>query len=226
MDLPGFGKSDSLFPASEENAITKNTLSMETIADWIAEFLDSIGCSTRVHYCGLSMGGYIGWQFWKRHASRLRSIIACHTRARDDTDLIRRGREIAARQVRITGAKPVADALVKKLFYQGRPGLKSAKFFNQVHSVISTTAPQSIAAGHLAMAARQDASDWLRDIEVSTLFIAGEHDAITPATEMRANSELVPNSEFAILANSGHMSPLENPDAFNATLDKFLASQT
>jgi pimeloyl-ACP methyl ester carboxylesterase len=215
-DLPGFGQSESLLDG--ENPV----LSMEFLADWLAELLDAIQCDTPVHFCGLSMGGYIGWQFWRRHPSRVQSLIACNTRAAGDTELIRRGREIAARQVMVAGAKPVADAMVKKLFYQARKGLRETDFFNQIHRVIAAAEPASIAAGQRGMAERKDAVEWLEGVEVPMLFVAGKHDSITPADEMQQNARRVEHAEYALIADAGHMSPMENTAAFNAVLEDFL----
>ena len=48
------------------------------------------------------------------------------------------------------------------------------------------------------------------------------HDAISPVAEMRTLAAAIPDAEFVVLEDSGHMSPLENPRAFNAALDGFL----
>lgn len=50
-DLSGFGQSD---PCAEG-------VTMRSFADDIAELLDKLDISRAV-YCGLSMGGYIGWE--------------------------------------------------------------------------------------------------------------------------------------------------------------------
>src|SRR5262249_51209116 len=54
-DLRGFGKSD----------VTPGAVSMEQMADDLAALLDELGIHEKVIFCGLSMGGYVGWQFWK-----------------------------------------------------------------------------------------------------------------------------------------------------------------
>lgn len=216
-DLPGFGQSESLL--TDKNG----SLTMEFLADWLAELLELIDCVDPVHFCGLSMGGYIGWQFWKRHTKRVKSVIACNTRAAGDTDLIRRGREIAARQVMVTGAQPVADVMVKKLFYQEREGLHQTDFFNEIHAIISSAKSASVAAGQRGMAKRKDATEWLSSIKVPMLFVAGQHDLITPADEMLGNAKMVENAQHVLIGNAGHMSPLENTSAFNSALDDFLA---
>jgi pimeloyl-ACP methyl ester carboxylesterase len=54
------------------------------------------------------------------------------------------------------------------------------------------------------------------------LVVVGQHDSISPVAEMRTLAAAIPNAEFVALEDCGHMSPLENPRAFNAVLQGFL----
>jgi pimeloyl-ACP methyl ester carboxylesterase len=77
-DLRGFGRSE----------VTDGTVTMEQFADDLAGLLDALGVAEPVVYCGLSMGGYIGWQFYRKYASRLRGMILCDTRAIADSPAV------------------------------------------------------------------------------------------------------------------------------------------
>lgn len=216
-DLPGFGVGHSVFD------LESNPMTMAGLADWLVEFLDAVQCAEPVHFCGLSMGGYIGWQFWDRHRTRLRSLIACNTRAANDSEIVRRGRLVAAQKVMTDGAGPVADGMIEKLFYgSDESNTLDVDYIASTHAVILATDPKSIAAGQLAMSRRQDARDWLSQIDLPTLFVAGEHDQITPAEEMKANSHLVTGSQYVVIENASHMTPLEQPRLFNRLLADFL----
>ena len=172
-DLPGFGSSP----------VSQTPMSMQGLADTLAVMLDSMGVAEPVAYCGLSMGGYVGWQFWKHHRQRLSHLIACDTRAACDTEQVHRARQIAAHSVMQTGAATVADSMVQKLFHDPDSERKQS-IVGEVHQVISQTSPASIAAGQLAMADRPDATDWISEIEVPTLFVVGEFDEITTPQEL------------------------------------------
>ena len=80
-DLRGFGNS----PARGE------TTSMELFADDLAGLLDSLEIDEPSVVCGLSMGGYVALQFWRKHRRRLRALIFCDTRAAADSPRCRRG---------------------------------------------------------------------------------------------------------------------------------------
>src|SRR5262245_38844611 len=60
-DLRGFGKSE----------VTPGTVTMAQMADDLSELLDSLSIREPIVFCGLSMGGYVAWQFALRHRARL-----------------------------------------------------------------------------------------------------------------------------------------------------------
>ena len=210
-DLSGFGQSD---PCTEG-------VTMRSFADDIAELLDKLGISRAV-YCGLSMGGYIGWEFVKHHSEKLIGLVCCNTRAAADDEMTARARRFAATQVLKTGAEPVAAAMKEKLFSSAtrseNPGLVA-----RLCEVMATTDPRSIAAAQLAMSQRSDFLSDVAEIELPTLVVAGEHDPITVSNEMQELSMLIGESTFVEIAESGHLSPAEQPGVFNSALTHWLS---
>lgn len=214
-DLRGFGGSQ----ASDES------VSMEQFADDLAELLAALEINEPVAFCGLSMGGYIALQFVKKHADRLKALVLCDTRAAADSAEAANNRLNMAQRVLTEGAEVAAQAMAPRLFgkqtTQQRPELVES-----VHRVMLSTAPVAIAAAQRGMAARPEMTDYLPQIGVPTLVVVGEEDPISPVAEMRQIAESIPGAQFAIVPAAGHMAPLENPAAFNAELEKFLASTT
>ena len=221
-DLPGFGASEPLEDTSRSS--DEHSLTMKSLADWLVDLLDAIKCHQPVHFCGLSMGGYIGWQFWRHHPTLVKSMVAANTRAAADDELIRRGRHMAAAQVRVSGAGPVADAMVNKLFYlPDDQNPLDIDYMSQVHQTIRTTEPDTISAGQIGMSLRPDATAWLSEIELPMLFVGGEFDEITPPVEMQANADAVSQAKFEVISAAGHLTPLEQPAAFNDVVARFLS---
>jgi pimeloyl-ACP methyl ester carboxylesterase len=89
--------------------------------------------------------------------------------------------------------------------------------------VILSAPPEGVAAALRGMAARPAFTDSLPRIEVPTLVVVGEHDAISTAEEMRGIAAAIPGAEFVVVAGAGHMSPLEGAAQFNPALVRFLA---
>src|SRR5438477_10780764 len=81
-DLRGFGKS----------SVTPGVVTMEQMADDVAALLDELSITERIIFCGLSMGGYVAWQFAFRHRPRLAKLILCDTRAVADSLEVASGR--------------------------------------------------------------------------------------------------------------------------------------
>ena len=234
-DLPGFGASEPMSEPKSHSSTTRpkamasdgKSLTMESLADWLVAFLDAVACVEPVNYCGLSMGGYIGWQFWRRYPDRLKSMIAANTRAAKDDELVRRARHMAAAQVRVSGAQPVADAMIEKLFYlAGDQNPQEIEYIAEVHQTILTTDPSVISAGQIGMSQRVDATGWLSEIAIPMLFIGGEFDSITPPAEMQSNAAAANNAPFETIPAAGHLTPLEQPDAFNLSVGQFLENLT
>ena len=74
-DLRGFGRS----------SVTDGTVTMEQHADDLAVMLDRLGVRQPVCLCGLSMGGYIAFQFLRKYSAQVRSLVLCDTRSVADT---------------------------------------------------------------------------------------------------------------------------------------------
>ncbi|MFD0888717.1 alpha/beta fold hydrolase, partial [Streptosporangium algeriense] len=74
-----------------------------------------------------------------------------------------------------------------------------------------------------AMAGRPDSFDTLRGLTVPALVIVGEEDEITPVAEARAMAEAVPDGRLAVIERAGHLSALEQPEAFNGAVAAFTA---
>src|SRR5438876_2958689 len=119
-DLRGFGGSD----------VTLGTLTMEQMADDLAALLNALKINERITFCGLSMGGYVAWQFALRHRSRLAKLILCDTRAAADSPEAAAGRRKTAEKVLAEGASVAAEGLIPKLFapgtYQQQPQIVEA----------------------------------------------------------------------------------------------------
>ena len=211
-DLRGFGMS----------GVTAGTVTMAQMADDLAGLLDALRISEPVYFCGLSMGGYVAWQFIERHRKRLAGVILCDTRAVADTPKERETRLETAEKVVKEGPGFIAEAMPKRLFAE-RTHQEQPKVVQETREVIRRTAPEGIAAAARGMAARPDVSGKLGGMEIPALVIVGSEDAISKAEEMRTIAEELPISMFVEIPGAGHMSPLEAPDVVNRAISDFVS---
>lgn len=211
-DLRGFGQS----------GVTAGTVSMQQMADDLAALLDGLGVAEPVALCGLSMGGYVAWQFALRHRQRLAKLIQCDTRAVADSPEAAGGRLKTAEKVLAEGAKVVADAMLGKLFAP-ITAEQQPHIVETTRQVMLRTSPEGIAAALRGMAERPDVSGQLAELDLPALIVCGEHDAIAAPAEMRGIAEKMPQAKFALIKDAGHMAPLEQPTAVNGAIRAFLA---
>jgi 3-oxoadipate enol-lactonase len=209
-DLRGFGKS----------SVLPGLVTMQRMADDLAEMLGALEVSQPVIFCGLSMGGYVAWQFALRHRSHLSKLILCDTRAAADSNETAAGRIGLAQRVLKEGPGFVAEAMLPKLFAKetidsGSPVVEATR------QVILRTDPRGIAASARGMAQRSDVTELLPQLDLPTLLICGEHDAITPPEEMKSVADKLPHATYVQIAGAGHMAPLEKPEEVNRAIMAF-----
>ena len=215
-DLRGFGAS-----SLGEKTLVDQGISMKQFAADLAAVLDKLEIAQPVHFCGLSMGGYIAWQFWKHDPRRVKSLILCDTRATADTEEVAQGREMMAVRVLQEGTDFVAEGMLPKLLAE-KNRINRPELVESVRSMIQETSPQTIAAAQRGMAQRPDCTAMLSSIQVPVLILVGSEDAITPVDEMRAIAETIPTSRFVEVPDAGHLAPMENPGVVNEALEEFL----
>ena len=216
-DLAGFGKSKM------EVMDAGRGLEMASYAVDLEELLENLEITEPVILCGFSMGGYIMWQFARRYPERVKALIVCDTRADDDSAATIAARLEMADDVFRTGTEPVAKAMLPKLLSEktltSRPEL-----IEQVADMIRQASPDAISAAQRGMARRPDMVSALETFDWPALVLGGAEDKISPPDVMRAIAESLPQAKFVEIAAAGHMSPLENPAAFNAAVLEFVES--
>lgn len=210
-DLRGFGGSYG----------AAGTTTMARFADDLRLVLDQIGVDEPVAFCGLSMGGYVAFEFWRRHAVRVRSLVLLDTRAAADPPEAARNRRALADRILASGTEGLAEEMLPRLLApQSREN--QPRTVERICDMIAKAEPPGVAAALRGMAERADSTDLLGEITVPTLCIVGRHDAISPPDEMRGMAAKLPSGKCVVVEGSGHMTPMENPGAVNDALLGFL----
>jgi pimeloyl-ACP methyl ester carboxylesterase len=171
---------------------------------------------------GLSMGGYVALAYVRKYASTTRGLILADTQAAADTDEQRANRDRMIGIALEEGAKPIADAMLKRLIPE-QTAIARPQLVKQLRDMMETARPQTLAHALAAMRDRPDQTELLGQIRMPTLLIVGEHDAITPPTVMEKMAAEIPDAGFKVITGAGHMSPMEQPSQVNAAMREFLA---
>ena len=211
-DLRGFGQSDA----------PEGVYTMEAQADDLAVMLDTLQIE-KVVVCGLSMGGYIALAFWKKFALRVRGLILMDTRAGADSPAARQTRLDMVELVKGHGAAAAAKAMLPRLLAEASRQSHPEQV-ESIRAMMLRQSPTGIIGAQLGMAERPDSTPLLPTINVPTLCVFGAEDVITPVEpEGRSMAAAIPGAKLVVIPNAGHLSNLEQPEAFNATVREFLS---
>jgi 3-oxoadipate enol-lactonase len=193
---------------------------IEFFVDDLIGLLDHVQIEQAV-VVGLSMGGYIALRAIERNPERFKGLALCDTRSEADTNEGKIKRAASIQSVKNDGVKKYAEGFVKAVFapqtFERNP--EAIKF---IRNIIENNSPISIAGTLLALASRTDTTESLSKINVPTLILVGEHDALTPVSAAKSMSEKIRQSELHIISDTAHLSNLENPEEFNKHLSGFL----
>jgi 3-oxoadipate enol-lactonase len=210
-DLRGHGQSG----VSAQVTITR-------FADDLAELLDALNERRPAVIIGLSMGGIIAFEFYRRHRQRVRALVLCDTRANADTPEGAARREALAQTALQQGSRAVADAMIDGVFAPDAPPELKAHW----HEVMAQTPPAGVAAAARALAQRRESFSTLAHIDCPTLVVVGADDALTPVESMREIHGRIRGSRLEVIPGAGHLPPVEQPDHFTRVLRSFLEALT
>jgi 3-oxoadipate enol-lactonase len=214
-DLRGHGESD---PINSNNT-------MELLANDCNAFLDALGITQPVFVCGLSMGGYITFAFYRKYAHRVAGLILTATRAGVDSPEARANRDKAISLVQQSGSQAIADSMLPKMLspetYVTKPDL-----VEKVRRIMVETSTAGIIADLNGMKERPDSTPTLQIIEKPTMIIHGADDQLIPLQEAEAMHTGINNSRLRVIEGAGHLPNLEQPAMYNHAIRDFIIQIT
>ncbi len=220
-DLRGHGDSEST-PVED---LDSRGYSMNMMATDCSALLDRLKINRPVILCGLSMGGYISFAFYRKYPERVKGLIMTATRASADSQESVNARNEAIQLAKNKGINAIIEASLPKMMapktYTQHPELVM-----EVHKIMQTTSLDGIVGDLMGMINRPDSTSMLSEIHVPTLIIHGNDDQIIPLEEVETMHNAIPKSKLVILPDAGHLLNLEQPELFNNTLKMFLQELT
>jgi 3-oxoadipate enol-lactonase len=188
------------------------------IADAIA-LMDALGIG-KAHFAGLSMGGATALGFAQKRPDRLDRVIVCDSPCQSTPTSTQQWEEriaIAQKQ----GIEPLVEPTVSRWF---PPEILQAKapHVDKVREMVRTT-PVNGFIGCAAALADHNYAAAVATVTRPVLFMVGEKDGVTPAAMRKLNAAL-PGSRYVELAGAGHISNMDQPQAFTKAIQDFLTS--
>jgi pimeloyl-ACP methyl ester carboxylesterase len=203
-----------------ETPLGVDEVSIEGMAEDVAALLDELELG-RVVLGGLSMGGYVAFEFFRRFPERVRALVLADTRPQADTEEGRRSREENARRASKEGMAPIVEGMLPKLL-STETRERGGEVLERVRAMMLGTSPEGAAAALRAMAVRRDQTGLLPSINAPTLILVGSEDSITPPADAEAMRAKIAGSRLVVVEGAGHLSNVERPEQFDRALVEFL----
>ena len=202
-----------------DSGVGEGPATMEKHALDLARVLDTEEVG-RALFVGVSIGGYVLFEFWRRFRGRVAGLALCNTKAQADTPEGRAGRLQAAADVLERGTEPFFESMVPKLLgkttLSTRPDLVEGAL-----GMMRKMSPQNVAAVQRGMAERPDSVGPLKTINVPVLLVTGEEDVLTGIADAEFMRQHIPGAEMKVIARAGHYSPWEQPEELGKLLRQF-----
>jgi len=203
LDLPGFGIS---------GASVNHKYSITGYTNVLKVFLDRLGLE-KVHLCGSSLGGWLSWEFALRFPDRVDRLVLIGSAGFLDEESIPLPFKMARmpfvnRVIRFAIPKPVFEVFLRQVY--GDPNLITSELRNRYYDLFSREGnPEAFLA--LANGKYKDNTQHLKKIQHPTLILWGEKDRWLPVAQGYEFHRRLPNSEFIIYDDLGHIPMEEDP---------------
>jgi 3-oxoadipate enol-lactonase len=200
------------------SGVPAGAYSIDRLGRDVIELLDALQIS-RVHFCGLSLGGVVGQWLGIHVPEKIDRLILCNTSSylgsADQWD------ELIASVLQAKDMSETAEMFLGNWF-PSRMLDEERAIIGSFRSMVLATHPQGL-AGCLAAIRDMDLRRTIALITRPTLVIAGQYDTVTLASHSELIARTVQGSKLTVLP-AVHMSNVEYPaDFLNAVLEFLLA---
>ncbi|MFB3815104.1 MAG: alpha/beta fold hydrolase [Terriglobales bacterium] len=212
MDLRGHG----------DSGVGDGPATMEKHAADVARVCDDASVGKAI-FGGVSIGGYVLMEFWRRCRERVAALVLADTKAQADTEEGRAARLKSAEDVERNGPDAFLDGLLPRAVGEttrrARPDL-----FEATREMARKMTVAGIAAVQRGMAARPDSVPTLATITVPTLLLFGAEDGLTTVADGELMCDHIRGSRLEVIPKAGHFAVFEQQDSAHELIRKFLDS--
>jgi 3-oxoadipate enol-lactonase len=205
-----------------ESTATRYGYDMDTLADDAVGLIEHLGVAP-VHYVGLSMGGFIGQRIAARRPALVRTLTLLDTSAGpEDPDKVRRYKFLGL-IYRVTGVRPLRKAVLPIVFgpaFLADPS--NTPLIDEWQARLSRSRRAGISRAVFGVANRLPIEDEISRISAPTLVMVGADDRATPPYRSERIAQGIPGARLNQIADCGHSSTLEQPEAVTSLLQDFL----
>ncbi|MGH8434304.1 MAG: alpha/beta fold hydrolase [Pseudomonas sp.] len=207
LDLRGHGASERL----------RAGLGVVDMAADVAEFITAVECNP-VFVVGISMGGMVGFQLLVSNSELVRGFVAINSAPSFPLDSLRLRGQVGLRKllIHLFGLRVMGKLLAHKLFPHAEQVQLRAQFIERIagNDRVSYLHALHAILGWSALPAVQE-------VNTPMLIVAGDRD-YTPLAYKQSYVQQLRNARLAVIEDSGHATPLDQPVQLNRLLQQFI----
>lgn len=192
-------------------------LTQSSISDMARDawaLLDDVPTATPVIICGFSMGGYVAIDMVARPMRPIAGLLLLDTSGRPESPEgeVARAKTIAAFE------RNFAKVVENMLAFSTHPDHhQDADLFAALRDIMLPVGSETAVRQTRVVAGRTDHREALAALSIPTRVVCGREDKVTPPALSEELAALIPGAQLEWLAQSGHMTPVEQaPEVANA----------
>lgn len=201
--------------------LNRECIGMELVWQDAVALLHKLGTGA-VHFCGLSMGGFVGMRMAARRPDLVRSLILLETSSDPEPVENLKKYRLLIRVVKLFGPRVVRGQVAPIML--GRTILTDASRRDELDRYTKLMSRRR--DGWRAVNGvidRAGVHDELARITARTLVVVGDEDVATPLPRAEKIAGAIAGSRLITIPHAGHSSPVEEPAAVITAIESFLA---
>jgi pimeloyl-ACP methyl ester carboxylesterase len=173
----------------------------------------------RFALAGFSLGGYVAQEVTRIAPERIIRLALLDTSIRPDTPERLAGRRALSQAARAPGK---FHGFGDRLFvtYLDASHVAVERIVTRIRAMTERLGAETFVRQNNIE--RKDGTEVLRSLGCPVLILCGENDRVTPLADHYEMARLAPQAKMVVVARSGHMTPIENPEAVTHALREWL----
>lgn len=191
----------------------------ETLAEIAVDVLRD--APPRFALVGLSMGGIVAFEIWRRAAQRVTHLALLDTTPYVDAP---ERQTLRLEQIAMVETGKLRDLLVHSMkpLYLAKKNRANGHVVQEILDMALAAGPDVFRRQSLALRSRPDSVETLQTITCPALVLCGREDALCPVDFHVTMAAAMPRADLHVLAECGHLPTMEEPAAVAAALQRLL----
>ena len=205
-----------------ESPPERNKYNLDISAKDLLGLMEHLGIP-KAYVGGLSMGGAIATRFTLAYPEKVAALLIIDSATASGLPLPTAVQTTLEKNVELAtkyGMETVADHAIQFSPNIAERVKQGPEAVNAIRRVITGNNPLGYANTITAILESESITEQLPKIQKPTLVLVGDTDTALPAA--RITHEKIGTSDLVIIKNAGHLSNLEQPEAFNEAVLNFL----